>query len=228
MKMHVFFDLHHTLIEKKHSYYEHACDIFREYDIVNTIGAENAIEFDTKINKMVLSLPASYFNNSVSSRRWIEVFTNSLIYYGVMRDNAEFVARCIYERLSDASSWVLFDDVIDTFKYLKINNISYGFLSNWDIRMKVLWEGLSILMDERDAISLFSYELDLYKPDPQLFKAYIDKVKQRFGQIDKFIYVGDDVATDKGGESLGVEFVLVDRNNQNFNLRSTIEKKIRR
>lgn len=227
MNIHVFFDLHHTLIEKKYTYYELTCDTFREHNIENTIDVENANDFDARINRMVSSMPTSYFNNSASDKQWIEVFVNTLCYYGTTGDCAVLVARNIYDRLSEASNWVVFDDVIDALKYLNENNISHGFLSNWDNRMKKLWKNLALLMDEKDALSLFSYEVELYKPNPNLFKEYMQKAKQMYGHIDKFIYVGDDVTTDNGGESLGVELVLVDRNRPNFNLRSVIENKIK-
>ena len=51
MNIHVFFDLHHMLIEKKYTYYELSCDIFREHNIVNTINVDNAQINDEIVNE---------------------------------------------------------------------------------------------------------------------------------------------------------------------------------
>ncbi|MBK8370376.1 MAG: hypothetical protein IPL20_03160 [Saprospiraceae bacterium] len=89
--------------------------------------------------------------------------------------------------------------------------------------MSNLWNGLSKMLNSENEIALFSYQTNTCKPNPLFFKSYIDLANERYNNITSFVKVGDDLKTDKGGESIGVNFLHVYRKDKNFNLAEALK-----
>lgn len=227
MKKHIIFDLHNTLVHKKYAYYELFEQILTEYKIRHLFENLPDNTFDKSIYENIFSFPPEHFNSLQSSVNWINIFHTAIDNFGIPKIlDTNKLASEIYYRLSDVSNWELYEDVAETFFYLRENKISFGFLSNWDSRMSDLWKNLSKKLDTSNELVLFSYQVGYCKPNPMFFKTYIDLAKQRYLSIDKFIKVGDDVNTDNGGIGLGIEFLHVDRQKPKFNLLNEIKSKI--
>jgi len=227
MKKHIIFDLHNTLIHKKYAYYELLEQILSEYKVKHLLESLPNENFDKGIYQKIFSFPPEHFNNSQSCDSWVSIFTEAIDNLGIsMILSTKILGSEIYHRLSESSNWNIFEDVEETFAYLRDNKISFGFLSNWDNRMAILWKKLSEELNVRNELALFSYQVGYCKPNPMFFKTYIDLVSQRYGHIDKFIKVGDDINTDNGGVGLGVYFLHIDRRKKDFNLLSEIKQMI--
>ncbi len=78
----------------------------------------------------------------------------------------------LYERFSGAGSWGLTPGWEETFAGLRRHGIKIGLVSNWDIRLRRILEGLGLL-DQVDAV-VISAECAMEKPAPGIFQRALD------------------------------------------------------
>jgi putative hydrolase of the HAD superfamily len=122
-------------------------------------------------------------------------------------EDAEELARRVYEEFGKADRWRAYDDVLPVLMRLKERGHRLGIISNWDRRLAGLLDGLGIagLLDT----IVSSAEVGLHKPDPRIFQLACDRVGVRPGEA---VHVGDHHYADiLGASAVGMIPVLIDR-----------------
>lgn len=122
-------------------------------------------------------------------------------------EDAETLARRVYEEFGDASRWQAYDDVEPAFARLKSHGLAVGVISNWDGRLVRLLGGLA-LGSYVDTV-VCSADVGLHKPDPRIFELACERVGV---QPIEAAHVGDHQYSDVvGAEAVGMTAVLIDR-----------------
>jgi len=122
-------------------------------------------------------------------------------------EDAEELARRVYEEFGKADRWRAYDDVVPALMRLKERGHRLGIISNWDRRLSGLLDGLGIagLLDT----IVSSAEVGLHKPDPRIFQLACDRVGVQPGDA---VHVGDHHYADiLGASAVGMIPVLIDR-----------------
>jgi putative hydrolase of the HAD superfamily len=122
-------------------------------------------------------------------------------------EDAEELARRVYEEFGRADRWRAYDDVLPALMRLKERGHRLGIISNWDRRLAGLLDGLGIagLLDT----IVSSAEVGLHKPDPRIFQLACDRVGVQPGEA---VHVGDHHYADiLGASAVGMIPVLIDR-----------------
>jgi putative hydrolase of the HAD superfamily len=122
-------------------------------------------------------------------------------------EDAEELARRVYEEFGKADRWRAYDDVVPALMRLKERGHRLGIISNWDRRLAGLLDGLGIagLLDT----IVSSAEVGLHKPDPRIFQLACDRVGVQPGDA---VHVGDHQYADiLGASAVGMIPVLIDR-----------------
>jgi putative hydrolase of the HAD superfamily len=122
-------------------------------------------------------------------------------------EDAEELARRVYEEFGRADRWRAYDDVVPALMRLKQRGRRLGIISNWDRRLAGLLDGLGIagLLDT----IVSSAEVGLHKPDPRIFQLACDRVGVQPGDA---VHVGDHHYADiLGASAVGMIPVLIDR-----------------
>lgn len=116
------------------------------------------------------------------------------------------LAEALYERRTQAESWVLYPDSLATLSALRERGIRTAVVSNvgWDPRPVLDFHGVLPLVD---AVVL-SYEEGCVKPDPAIFT----KACARLGvEPEHAFMVGDNRRADGGAEAVGIRVFFVDQ-----------------
>jgi putative hydrolase of the HAD superfamily len=124
-----------------------------------------------------------------------------------LHEDAEELARQVYEEFGRADRWKAYDDVAPALTRLKDRGHRLGIISNWDRRLAGLLEGLGIagLLDT----IVSSAEVGLHKPDPRIFQLACDRVGVEPADA---VHVGDHHYADiLGASAVGMVPVLIDR-----------------
>lgn len=124
-----------------------------------------------------------------------------------LHEDAEKLARRVYDEFGRADRWRAYEDVVPTLMRLKERGHCLGIISNWDRRLTRLLEGLGIagLLDT----IISSAEVGLHKPDPRIFQLACDRVGVEPREA---VHVGDHHYADiLGASAVGMTTVLIDR-----------------
>lgn len=220
---HIIFDLHNTLIYKKKSYSELIQEFLPSKEVKN-INPSDWERYESCINSLKPEYNHREFNLENGKSYWIKFISHTLD-----KSNLKFsvpnkeIAKKIHSLLKDPKYWLFYDDVKEAVSYLKENNIDYGFLSDWDSRIDVLWKPLSQRINSENKISIFSHKFGFCKPQKEIFEIYRNRVMKNNPECKYFISLGDNVVTDSGGVSLGIPYYQVDRTKNKFNLLELIK-----
>jgi putative hydrolase of the HAD superfamily len=124
-----------------------------------------------------------------------------------LEEDAEHLARRVYDEFGRADRWRLYDDVLPAITRLKERGHLIGVISNWDGRLSMLLEGLGIA-EMLDTI-VSSAEVGLHKPDPRIFELACERVGVTPREA---VHVGDHHYADVlGASAVGMTPVLIDR-----------------
>ncbi len=122
-------------------------------------------------------------------------------------DDAEVLARAVYDEFGSAELWRLYDDVVPAFERLREEGIRVGVISNWDSRLESVLDGLG-LTPYLDTV-VCSAAVGLHKPDPRIFDlacARLDVLPEHC------VHIGDHFYSDiVGARSAGLAAVLIKR-----------------
>lgn len=133
--------------------------------------------------------------------RWWEVLL-SHIGGDLPKDIKLGITRLAGERVKKAT-WVLYDDVLPTFKRLKKQGLIIGLISNISIGRAGLEELLDVAVTAKD--------VGIGKPDVTIF---LTAIKRANLDASEAIYVGDQYEVDVvGARSAGIKAILIDRYN---------------
>ncbi len=137
---------------------------------------------------------------------WVGMYSLLCRRLGIEED-AEKLARRVYDEFGDPGRWRAYDDVVPTLRRLKAAGLSTGIISNWDGRLSGLLEGMGLSQDLDAVVS--SAEVKLHKPDPRIFELACRRVGVA---PEHAIHVGDHHYADiVGATAAGMTAVLIDR-----------------
>ena len=205
----VFFDVGGTLLRVEPS----VGDVYANY--ARRFGFKgSAKELNQLFQKEWINLGGI---ESLGNRSGIEAernFWKGLVYqvfehYGGL-ENFEDYFEVIYEAFARKDHWHIFDDVISSgiLNKLKKRGVTLGVVSNWDSRLHTILKSTG-LAQHFDFI-LASAEVGSAKPDKKIF---IEAIRKSGVDSTEACHVGDDLRADiQGANSVGIEAILVDRN----------------
>lgn len=134
---------------------------------------------------------------SVWSTRWTEL-------YGIADRAAPGLGAAIDAAMLDPWAWVPHADAVPTLEALHQGGTAVGVVSNtgWDVRAPFEVRALDHLV----ASWVLSYEVDMVKPDPTIFRLACESVGATPART---LFVGDNPVTDGGAVSAGLQVLLV-------------------
>jgi len=137
---------------------------------------------------------------------WTGMYAMLLRKLGVDED-AEDLAKRVYDEFGKASRWRAYDDVKPAMWRLKEHGLKLGVISNWDRRLESLLDGMGI-GDMLDTV-ISSAAVGLHKPDPRIFELATRHVRVEPADC---VHIGDHHYADiLGARSAGMEALLIDR-----------------
>jgi putative hydrolase of the HAD superfamily len=213
----VFFDVGNTLLYP-HPSVGHVCE-----EILRASGRIHALD---EIEEL-LPLVDDYYEDRyraddtfwTSDERAADVWTGMYAvlcrHLGIPDEQAEPLARAVYDAFGDASRWRAYDDVAPAFARLRSSGVKVGIISNWDTRLESILAGLG-LRASLDSV-VCSAAVSLHKPDPRIFEMACADVGVR---PERCAHVGDHYYADViGARAVGMTPVLIDRNGTDLALR---------
>jgi putative hydrolase of the HAD superfamily len=124
-----------------------------------------------------------------------------------IHEDAEMLARRVYDEFGHAAHWAAFDDVVPALERLRARGLTTGVVSNWDGRLTRLLSGLNL--DALFDTIVCSAEVSLHKPDPRIFELACRRLRVEPCQS---AHVGDHYYADVlGARVAGLTPVLLDR-----------------
>lgn len=137
---------------------------------------------------------------------WIGMYSLLCRRLGIEED-AESLARRVYDEFGDPSRWRAFEDVIPGLERLRTRGLKIGVISNWDRRLSGLLVGLGL--NELIDVVVSSATVGLHKPDPRIFELACDRLGTAPSRA---AHVGDHYYADVlGAKVAGMTPVLIDR-----------------
>ncbi len=122
-------------------------------------------------------------------------------------EDAEYLARRVYDEFGDARRWRAYDDVERAFSRLRSRGLRLGVISNWDSRLKRVMAGLGL--DEYLDVVVSSADVGLHKPDPRIFELACESLSVSPSDA---AHVGDHEYADiLGARTAGMKAVLIAR-----------------
>jgi len=126
---------------------------------------------------------------------------------GIPETEATPLARAVYDSFGDAGRWRAYDDVAPAFERLRAAGVKVGIISNWDVRLKGILDGLGLGSLIDTVVS--SAVVGLHKPDPRIFELACARLEVDPGRS---AHVGDHYYADVvGARAAGMVPVLIDR-----------------
>ena len=145
-------------------------------------------------------------NEDEASQVWVGMYALLCRKLGIDED-AEAIARRVYDEFGDPQRWRPYDDVFPALQRLEDRGVCLGIISNWDARLSRLIEGLGIAEKLETVVS--SAEVGLHKPDPRIFELACARLRLSPSEC---AHVGDHHYADViGAEAVGMSPVLIDR-----------------
>ncbi len=141
-----------------------------------------------------------------TSAVWVGMYGLLCRRLGIAED-AEKLARRVYEEFGAAGRWHPYDDVVRTFARLTERGLRIGIVSNWDSRLGALVSGLGLDAFVTEVLS--SADVGLRKPDPRIFELACERLDVA---PTRAAHVGDHYYADiVGARAIGMKAVLIDR-----------------
>lgn len=128
-----------------------------------------------------------------ASMIWVEMYKTLCFELGIAED-AEKVARAVYEAYTHAERWKVFPDVLGTLNALQSSGIRMGVVSNWDQYLRSIFDGLEL--SRYFEVLLSSADVGIRKPDPEIFEMAADRIGIPAANI---AFVGDHLYADAMG-----------------------------
>lgn len=204
----VFFDVGNTLLYPYPSVSEVCRQVLAEAGHVRDIAAIDALMpiVDAYYEDRYREDDTFWTDEEGTSEVWVGMYSLLARRLGI-DDEAESLARRVYDEFGSAGRWRPYDDVIPALTRLKDRDQLIGIISNWDVRLTSLLRDLGIAEMVDTIVS--SAEVGLHKPDPRIFELAC----QRVGVLPaEAVHVGDHHYADiVGASAVGMTPVLIDR-----------------
>lgn len=204
----VFFDVGNTLLYP----YPSVSEVCRE------VLTEAGHLHDTDAIERLMPLVDSYYEDRFReddtfwrseeevSGVWIGMYSLLCRELGIHED-AEALARRVYEEFGAPARWKAYDDVAPAFERLHGRGVSLGIISNWDQRLEGLLRGLGLTRHLKTVVS--SAAVGMHKPDPRVFEYACEMLGVEPREA---AHVGDHHYSDiVGATAVGMQAILIDR-----------------
>lgn len=207
----VFFDVGNTLLHPHPSVSEVCRQILAEEGHCHDLDAIDAFMplVDAFYEDRYREDDTFWTSESETSQVWVGMYTLLCRELGIAED-AERIARRVYDEFGRADRWALFDDVRPAFERLRAQGVRIGLISNWDTRLAGLMDGLGVAGLLDTVVS--SAEVGLRKPDPRIFELACGRLDVDAAAC---AHVGDHLYADVlGARTAGMLPILIDRSGQ--------------
>ena len=145
-------------------------------------------------------------SEEATSDVWVGMYSLLARRLGI-EDEAEAIARAVYDEFGRAERWRAYDDVRPALERLSASGTAVGIISNWDRRLEGLLTGLGYRTLIATVVS--SASVGLHKPDPRIFELACERLGVTPGEC---AHVGDHFYSDiLGARAVGMKAVLIDR-----------------
>lgn len=204
----VFFDVGNTLLYPHPTVPEVCRRILAEAGHIRDLTAIDAVIplVDAYYEDRYREDDTFWTNEDETSGVWIGMYSLLCRQLGI-EENAETIARRVYDTFGDPAHWRAYDDVAPAFERLRARGLQVGIISNWDRRLESLLHGLGFA-DSLDTI-LSSAAVGLRKPDPRIFELACQNLGVAPADA---VHVGDHHYADiLGATAVGMTPVLIDR-----------------
>ena len=141
-----------------------------------------------------------------TSEVWVGMYALLCRELGI-HEQAEVLARRVYDRFGQSSRWRPWDDVVPCLTRLRAAGVRTAVISNWDGRLEGLLAGMGLgtLLDT----VVCSAAVGLHKPDPRIFGLACERLGVAPSEC---VHVGDHYYSDYvGATAAGMGAVLIDR-----------------
>ena len=204
----VFFDVGNTLLYPQPSVAQVVREVLADEGHVHDLSAIDALMplVDAYYEDRYRTDDTFWTDEGETSQVWIGMYSLLCRKLGIA-DEAEAIARRVYDEFGCAARWRAYDDVAPAFERLRARGLSIGIISNWDRRLEGLLGGLGL--GELIDTVVSSAAVGLHKPDPRIF----DMACERLGVTAvEAAHVGDHHYADiVGASAVGMTPVLIDR-----------------
>ena len=209
----VFFDVGHTLLKPGIS----------ESQVFTEAAAQEGVQLDPvavqrhmpKVYQLYEELyeqdDSFWSDDQRATDIWIQMYEYLCQLAGVRR-NVNGIAKRVHDRYLDPQSWAPFSDVLPTLDMLKGLGIKMGLISNWDMSLHSVINGLG--MGHYFSTIIASASVQMHKPQPRIFQLALEQMNVTSAEA---MHVGDHLYADVGGaRSAGLTAVLIDREKNGY------------
>jgi len=145
-------------------------------------------------------------SEEATSDVWVGMYSLLCRKLGI-EDEAEQLARAVYDEFGKPERWRAYADVEPAFRRLRDAGVAVGIISNWDARLEGLLDGLGLAGHLDTVVS--SACVGLHKPDPRIFGLACERLGLRPADC---AHVGDHFYSDiLGARAAGLHAVMIDR-----------------
>lgn len=204
----VFFDVGNTLVYPHPSVSEVCRRVLADEGHVHDLSAIDAYMplVDAYYEDAYRADDTFWTSEEATSSVWVGMYSLLCRELGIEED-AERIARRVYDEFGRADRWCLYSDVRPALERLRDRGILTGIISNWDRRLTRVLTGLGLGEVLDDIVS--SADVGLHKPDPRMFTLACDRLGVRPRDA---AHVGDHHYADLlGARAVGMHGVLIDR-----------------
>jgi putative hydrolase of the HAD superfamily len=204
----VFFDVGNTLLYPYPSVSEVCREVLLEAGHARELSAIDELMplVDQYYEDRYREDDTFWTDEAETSAVWVGMYGLLCRRLGIVED-AERLARRVYDEFGDATRWRTYGDVLSAFGRIRRRGVKVGLVSNWDSRLRALVSGLGL--DEYVEVVVCSADVGLRKPDPRIFELAckrLDVVPARAAHVGDHYYA--DVV---GSKAVGMTPVLIDR-----------------
>lgn len=204
----VFFDVGNTLLKPFPSVPEVCRQVLAEAGHIRDLSVIDALMplVDEYYEDRYREDDTFWTDEGETSQVWVGMYSVLCRKLG-LGDQAEELARRVYNKFGDPGHWRPYPDVEPALRRLVDSGLRVGIISNWDARLSGLLSGLD-LDPYLDAV-VCSAEVGLHKPDPRIFELACSRLEVEPSEA---AHVGDHHYADiVGAEASGMMAVLIDR-----------------
>lgn len=204
----VFFDVGNTLLFPYPSVSEVCRQVLERAGHIRDLDAIDALMplVDAYYEDRYREDDTFWTDEGETSGVWVGMYSLLARELGLHED-AEELARRVYDEFGDPSRWRPYDDVCPAFARLSARGVRIGIISNWDKRLESLLRGLELTEMIDTVVS--SAVVGLRKPDPRIFELACRDLGVRPADA---VHVGDHQYADVlGARAVGMTPVLIDR-----------------
>ena len=204
----VFFDVGNTLIYPHPSVSVVCREILAQEGHVHDLSAIESLMplVDEYYEDRYRTDDTFWTDEGETSQVWVGMYSLMCRRLGI-EDEAEHIARRVYDAFGSAERWRTYDDVPRAFERLRARGLKLGVISNWDRRLESLLAGLGIGASLDSTVC--SADVGLHKPDPRIFELACTRLGVAPGEA---AHVGDHHYADVlGASASGLTAVLIDR-----------------